>query len=428
MMILKIKYNSWVLFFLMVASVCILNNQTYSQNGAQEAPKKFYEFIRYGKNLLSGCDTSENYNHFLQLFDSLLHHKNFQVNIVHFGGSHIQADVYSNYVREKFMTIDSLLPGARGMIFPFKMAGTNNPSNYKIDYTGKWQGYRNSINAHQATWGVTGITVSTKDTLASMNISLKQNGIRPSFSSVRVFHNAMNPVYKIMLKDSSLLRKSIVNKAEDYTLIDLKYPIDSLELIIRKTKADSSSFDLYGILLENNLPGIVYHSIGVNGASFKSFLRCEKLQQQLKYLHPDLVIIAIGTNDTFDPDFDTLKFATRYDSLLTLIRNVNPNAAFLLSVPNDSYFNKKEYNKNTVLAEKIINKIADRNGYKVWNFYRIMGGKYSAPEWLKAGLMKPDLIHFTTEGYLLKGQLFFDAFMWDYWKWLEMKYAKTEHE
>jgi lysophospholipase L1-like esterase len=230
----------------------------------------------------------------------------------------------------------------------------------------------------------------------------------------------------VILRDSSLLKKTSVNYEEDFTLFDLKQPADSLELIIKKNTPDSTTMELYGILLESDQPGIVYHSIGVNGASFKSYLRCEKFQQQLKYLKPDLVIISIGTNDTFDPDFDTLKFNNRYDSLLTIIRKVNPLAAFLLTVPNDSYINKKEHNRNTVWAEKVIEDIADKYGYKVWNFYQIMGGRYSAAKWYNAGLMKPDRVHFTQEGYLLKGQLFFDAFMGEYWKWLESKLNKTD--
>jgi lysophospholipase L1-like esterase len=411
-------------FFLFFSAISIYK---IAVSQPDSLPQKRYDFIRYDLNKLSGCDTSANYNYFLNLFDSLLHHKNFQINVVQFGGSHIQADVSSNYLREKMQTLDTALSGARGMLFPFKMVGTNNPSNYKVEYTGNWNGLRNSVSSHSAVWGVTGITGITNDTDASLKITFKNNTPATSFRRVRIFHNACNTSYTIFI-DSSIVLKKEINTEEDFTLFTFKKPIDTLSLSIKKTVADSSSFELYGILFESDNPGVVYHSIGVNGASFKSYLRCEKFETQLKYMHPDLVIISIGTNDTFDPDFDSTRYETRYDSFMTHISNVNPNAAFILAVPNDSYMKKKYHNRNTAVAEKVIYKLADRYGLKVWNFYKIMGGKYSAPLWQDAELMKPDRIHFTTAGYLLKGQLMFDAFMAEYWHWLEMRRIKKPEE
>ena len=39
--------------------------------------------------------------------------------------------------------------------------------------------------------------------------------------------------------------------------------------------------------------GIKYHSIGVNGASVPSYLRCDYLMDQLKLVKPDLVIFPL---------------------------------------------------------------------------------------------------------------------------------------
>ena len=55
---------------------------------------------------------------------------------------------------------------------------------------------------------------------------------------------------------------------------------------LSKTDSLQSKFVLYGFLFENDEPDIVYHAIGVNGASVPSYLRCEKLQEQLKILKP----------------------------------------------------------------------------------------------------------------------------------------------
>ena len=47
-----------------------------------------------------------------------------------------------------------------------------------------------------------------------------------------------------------------------------------------------------------------------------------------------------------------------------------------------------------------------------------MGGAYSAKKWRTDQIMKSDLIHFTNEGYQLKGALLMEAMMEDYHHWL----------
>jgi len=43
-----------------------------------------------------------------------------------------------------------------------------------------------------------------------------------------------------------------------------------------------------------------------------------------------------------------------------------------------------------------------------------MGGLHSMKEWESAGLGKKDKVHFTNQGYLLIGDLFFNALIKDY--------------
>jgi hypothetical protein len=60
---------------------------------------------------------------------------------------------------------------------------------------------------------------------------------------------------------------------------------------------------------------------------------------------------------------------------------------------------------------EIIFDIARSNGYGVWDFYSVMGGLNSAASWYSNGLMSRDHIHFNKPGYLLNGDLFFNAFL-----------------
>jgi lysophospholipase L1-like esterase len=183
-------------------------------------------------------------------------------------------------------------------------------------------------------------------------------------------------------------------------------------------KNDTAVLSFFGCIAENNQAGITYHALGVNGSSFKSFERCARFSEQLPYLHPDLVVISIGTNDTSDPDFDAEAYKRRYGEFIRKVLEVNPQCALLLTVPNDSYIRRKYHNKNLVAARAAIYELAAEYHAGVWDLYSIMGGAYSAKKWRNAGLMKTDLVHFTREGYEMKGAFMFDAMMADYDNWL----------
>jgi hypothetical protein len=53
--------------------------------------------------------------------------------------------------------------------------------------------------------------------------------------------------------------------------------------------------------------------------------------------------------------------------------------------------------------------LAKKHNAAVWDLFSIMGGLESILHWKAAGLAKSDLVHFTTVGYKLIGNLEFDA-------------------
>ncbi len=93
--------------------------------------------------------------------------------------------------------------------------------------------------------------------------------------------------------------------------------------------------------------------------------------------------------------------------------------AILITVPNDDYLYKRYPNKFTALQEQEIYKLAQKHGAGVWNLYQIMGGFNSSQTWYNFNLMKYDRIHFTKEGYQLKGDLYFNAILRMYDAYIE---------
>lgn len=373
-----------------------------------------HDFIQYDSNYLHFYHDGANLNNFYTKLDKLMFEGKGKVNIMQMGGSHIQADIWSDQLRKNFHSISPNLNGGRGFLFPYKLAKTNNPYYYEVNYTGEWQGFRNSVSKHYATWGVSGITALTSDSLASFTIQFRgDNTPDYDFKRIKIFHNQDTLGYCIKLTKDTCVA-IIVNDSIGYTefvFADYKKVVD---FTIYKNDSASQPFELYGISLDNDDPGVVYHSIGVNGASTSSYLRATLFKQHLQTIKPDLVIFCIGINDAYDPGFCGNCYENNYDTLVDWIKSVSPRTNFIFVTNNDSYYKRRYPNKRVEEARLAMIRLATKHNAAMWDMYHVMGGLGSIKTWQKHGLAKTDKIHLTTDGYKLMGDLMFSAIMKGY--------------
>lgn len=341
------------------------------------------------------------------------------VNVVHFGGSHIQADIYSNRMRQLMGSYAPNQQGGRGLIFPFKIASTNGPYDYKVDYTGKWDKVRNVDRNLDTKLGVSGISVFTSDTTATVHIAFdKSKNLPHTFRRIKVLHESDSLSFQLQWlgRDSNAVVRH--DSVAGYSIIELLNPTDTLKFGFVKTDSIQERFILYGLYLENDEPGITYNSIGVNGASTGSYLKCELFEEHMKVLQPDIVFFGIGINDAHGGNFTKAGFIRNYDSIIAQIKRVNPNTFFVFLTNNDSYGYNKKLNTNGVIAQEAMYDLAKKYDGAVWDLFQVMGGLKSANIWMARGLLKRDRIHFTFEGYYLIGDLLFNAMMEGYENYL----------
>ncbi|MDR1591500.1 MAG: GDSL-type esterase/lipase family protein [Prevotellaceae bacterium] len=362
----------------------------------------------------AGGDTVT-FNRFFQKLDHLNHSGAGRVNILHIGGSHIQAGTLSNRIRQNFAAI---FPTAnRDMIFPFSAAKTNNPSNYTTTYTGDWTVARNIQHIPSYSLGLTGMCIGTADTAAS--IGIKRNDYSASFSSVYVLGNN-NSSLEPCLTVADSVYNGVYDTIQQAFYFHLDCLADAFTLTFRsKPDAERRDFQLRGFWLDNTLPGISYVDIGVNGASVPAYLRCPLLEQDLALIQPDLCILSIGINDASGREFDTVAFQNNYKKLIHRIHSVAPQCEILFTTNNDSYrrVNKRYYNnKNGLLAQQAFFSLANYYHAGVWDLFGLMGGLGSMQQWEAYGLSRRDKIHFTPQGYTLLGDLVYNALMRDYIK------------
>lgn len=400
--------------------------------GQSILPKESYPFIDWAKNSIQPKSSSALHPFYASL-DRLMFKGLGRINVVHFGGSHVQADIISGRLRERLQSFYPGNLGSRGLLFPYSIARTNNPGNYIVKHTGNW-GYAKNVQASPAVpLGLTGMAVFTKDSGATVQITFPANlKINSDFNLVRLYEGEGSERYRVLFQGEDSIPKPYREFRHPETNIReffLDSHEESLNLTILPLDSGSSPYILYGIQLENEDPGITYHSFGVNGASTQSYLKCSLLGSQLAEIKPDLVLFGLGINDAAKGDLDVGAFKSNYRTLIKQVRATNPQAAILLLTNNDSYRpyrirRRRGYspNPNGEIVRQAMFELAESEGVAVWDLFEIMGGLGSAKTWEDNGLAQRDKVHFTFKGYRLLGDMLFEALLNDYQQYLKKRF------
>lgn len=356
-------------------------------------------------------NSSQKFDALFSSFDHLILQGEGIINVVHIGDSHIQADYFSGQVRDRLVSEIASGCGARGLVFPYRMAKTNNPPDYFVKFTGNWESCRNVEYKKICTLGLTGVIVRTKDSISDIIFHFRKIPSK-DFNAIRIFHNTEEESFQFEFPGMDGRYTIRNDSSAGYTLVEFpEFLSDSLRLRITRKDTLNKYFNLYGVEFDNGDAGVTYSSAGVNGAEVTSFLRCDLLSKQLSAMKPGLVIISLGTNDAYSPKFDREQFRENYITLINIIRRSDPDLPVLLTTPGDSYRKRRYVNKNLPVLQEAIFDVAKETGCAVWDFYTVMGGIKSIQEWYKAGLVAKDKLHFNKAGYIIQGNSLADALL-----------------
>ena len=394
-----------------------------------------HHFAHFERNSLLYPGQQNAMERFYQKLDSVVDLGEGTVNIMHIGGSHVQAGVFTQQFRDDLLSISPNAQCTQSFVFPFAVGKTNNPSHFMVKSTGEWSYCRNAVQKEtDKRMGLAGAAITTCDDDASVVIitrSKRPTELTPEFEFDKVTvigFSETEDVFPVVNYNDSILHGEYDEWKSTYTF-QLPERTDSICICFDSVPGE---FTLTGILLENGLNGVNVHGIGVNGASVPSYLRCDDFERDLELIKPDLVIFGIGINDASEPDFTKEGFKENYEELIQIIRNVNPDCALLFVTNNDSFKRKRvkrktvyEVNTNGKVVEQAFIELAKKYDAAVWDQFDVMGGLHSMRDWEKAGLAKKDKVHFTNEGYQLLGDLLYNALIKDYRNHLKNKASKS---
>jgi LysM repeat protein len=389
---------------------------------------------------------------------------NQKINFVHIGDSHIQADLMTNVVRKRLQK--EYGNGGRGLVFPYNLANTNGPWDIRFSSNGNFSSIRNVSSVSEANIGLTGILLQAKrgDFVIELNAKEHDN----YFTKIKILtpNNVSSfdlATAKKTIVFESQVRKTIAYRikrgdvlgsiAEKYNVslsalkranglksnniragktlkiptsekqnrsisrsefIPLKiqkddfshfyYSENLLDKIYLIPNKDENVFELNGIVLENSESGILYHNSGVNGAKFSDYNKYPLFFEQLKALHPDVLVLSFGTNESFDK-MHSEDFIVQLDLFISNARKQNPFVEIIIATPPPSLFKRKYPNTFVADYNKKIIDLAFSRRVAIWDLYAEMGGLYGVNRNAKAGLMAGDKVHYTKAGYEKQGNL-----------------------
>ncbi len=397
---------------LLIVMLVAGSGRAFAQDTLAAEPGSHYAFLDPDENRIRNVVALSD---FYEKLYRLRKGENVQVRIVQIGDSHIQADFLSGTIRQDFQR--EFGNGGRGFIFPGRVARTNEPSSIYTSSNTQWEVKRIVLPEQPLPIGIGGITIRTTQPSASLAIRVSDApGLDYSFNKVTLFFKKDLNSFNVVLKDSlnedvAFIGPYTFELFANTSTVLLPFRTHQVTFQMLSSTASQKQATFFGISLENGQPGIVYNSIGVNGAKYKHYVAAELFADQTAALAPDLIIVSLGTNEALEYPYFDPQFVRQLDTLITRLQTRNPGAHILLTTPPDSFRRKTRRNPGVEIIRDKINAYSDQHNIACWDLYQAGGGLHSADNWRKSRLMRSDGIHFTAAGYAVQGNLLYDALM-----------------
>jgi len=322
------------------------------------------------------------------------------VNIVQFGDSHTAADLFSGELRRLFQK--DYGDGGIGLVSALPVPGTRYEQIVLKAAEAQWK-LVSARNQQSEQFPLGGYLALPQVDKASVRIEARQ----PSEQRYRVSalyqatqhsglhaRDGQNPDRRVMLAATGgeWRFSPLLNNAQLPLELSVEAPV---------------GLALGGWFIQGQKnAGVTLSALGINGAQLGVMDKWQAgWQESLKGLRPDLLLLAYGTNEAFDPAFDQAQYREQLAQTLGELRRQLPRAVIVLVGPPDSIRQRGAQGcaaRVPQALEGIVTsqrEVAKTVGALFWDWQAFMGGACSIEQWQGQGLAQGDLIHLTAEGY-----------------------------
>jgi lysophospholipase L1-like esterase len=334
--------------------------------------------------------------------------------IVHIGDSHIQADWFSGKLRNLLQ--EHYGNAGVGLLFPYRQIKTNSPPTFSSVASAPFIASKITKCKTECNIGIAAYNAQMP--AGCMVVFNIKKDTQPQFVSV-IFQSDNEQA--IGFNHDNEAENYTIQKSPTYNITTYNKPLSNSFHLNTK-----SNITLNGLIASNGNPGVLYYTIGANGATFNNYINSGLFFQQLKSLQPDLIIVSMGTNESVS-DISSDSFNVQLQIFHAKLKEAG-EAKIIYTTPADNYLRKSVTTRKKVkgkwrtrrtvayinnpkveaIRQTMIN-FCNQQNVMCWDLYRAMGGDRSMRQWVQTGYAAKDHIHFSKGGYEIQGMLLFDA-------------------
>jgi lysophospholipase L1-like esterase len=165
---------------------------------------------------------------------------------------------------------------------------------------------------------------------------------------------------------------------------------------------------LCGLVGRSKSPGVVVDALGLNGARIATVLARDEASfaEELERAAPDLVIVALGTNETSDEPVHSAAYRAELGELVARVHRAAPEASCLVVGPTP----RADRDAASVAVDWALSGSAKELGCAYFSW---MEHFQSAARAKELGWLGPDGIHFSAKGYTEMGEALASALLRD---------------
>lgn len=401
-----------------------------ADTSAEEVDEEGLIKISYGK------DQEEILHPFFDKLSSATANKK-TMRILHYGDSQTEGDRLTGYIRNK---IQGKFGGYGPGMIPFYLQYPTNA--YKETMTGNWRrfttfpGYVKSVkhrkygpmNSFARFTPVINDSSYLKNAEVEASVTIGKSksayGTAQTFNRVKIYYgNCRVPVLVNVYNNDELIHTDTLKYDGATHAFELTFSEtpENLKYVFK----GKDSPDFYCFILDGAY-GIGVDNIAMRGSSGTFVTTGDMSHLKLFYdqLGADLFIMQFGGNAVpyLKDSAQARTICNYFSSQLSALKRLRPGCAIIVIGPSDMSGKIDGEWKTYSLLPAYINMLKSatyKAGAAYWDIYAAMGGENSMLTWVEKDLAGPDYTHFTPGGAKFVAEMFYEAFIFEYNKYLK---------
>lgn len=339
-----------------------------------------------------------------------------KVRVLAYGGSHTDADVYTQYLRTYLQ--ERFGDGGHGFVHVAKPWRWYRHVDYRVEGAKHWltEHAQRRKGRMDGLYGLLGCSLAASSKHAFGKVIPRGDSVGGEHE-IYFLRQPKGGSFKVLADGKPIA--TVKTKADELGPGYHRFVLPDGPHEVEIKLEGNGEVRLFGMTIERESPGVVVDTLGITGTRAANMLTWDQKiwADNVAHRDPDLVMLFYGTNEAMDEDQPIGAYEDDLRAVLGRIQEAAPDASCLIMGPGD--FPRKGPDGTWVNRQRVDalidvqRRVAAEVGCGFWDTKAFMGGELSMPLWVAAQppMAKPDHIHFTVRGYVRIGMALVDAMM-----------------